>query len=548
MKLTLNGEALDLLPGATVRDALHAFDADAPGVLAAMLDHHVVELNDVLPAGGVLRPLTLREEEGRRIYERSLRFVLLLAVEQLMPGQQVRIEYSVGRGVFLRLPGQAASPQTAAALRERMARLTAADLPFEKRTWSLGEAVRYFEQTGQQDKVKLLQYRTVPYFNMYGCGGMWEYFYGAMAASTGAVRVFDLVPYADGFVLQMPAPEAPGVPAPYVDRPKHLSVFRQSANWCDILGVVNAADLAELLDKKEMRFFIRVNEALHEQAIGAIARDIVFRKRRVVLVAGPSSSGKTTFAGRLAVQLRVLGRRSHRVSLDDYYLDRDAIPREPDGSLDLESIHTLDLPLLQRQVRALMAGEEVEIPRFSFQTGRRCDTGEPLRLGEDEIVIIEGIHGLNPMLSEGMPAEDIYRIFVSALTCINLDDHNRIRTTDVRLLRRLVRDQLFRGTPPEQTLAMWPSVRRGEETWIFPYQEMADSMFNTALHYELPILRHFAYPYLCRVKPEDPGYLLASHLRKTLNYLPDIDEALLSEIPPLSLLREFIGGCTIDCV
>ncbi len=548
MKLTLNGEALDLLPGATVRDALHAFDADAPGVLAAMLDHHVVELNDVLPAGGVLRPLTLREEEGRRIYERSLRFVLLLAVEQLMPGQQVRIEYSVGRGVFLRLPGQAASPQTAAALRERMARLTAADLPFEKRTWSLGEAVRYFEQTGQQDKVKLLQYRTVPYFNMYGCGGMWEYFYGAMAASTGAVRVFDLVPYADGFVLQMPAPEAPGVPAPYVDRPKHLSVFRQSANWCDILGVVNAADLAELLDKKEMRFFIRVNEALHEQAIGAIARDIVFRKRRVVLVAGPSSSGKTTFAGRLAVQLRVLGRRSHRVSLDDYYLDRDAIPREPDGSLDLESIHTLDLPLLQRQVRALMAGEEVEIPRFSFQTGRRCDTGEPLRLGEDEIVIIEGIHGLNPMLSEGMPAEDIYRIFVSALTCINLDDHNRIRTTDVRLLRRLVRDQLFRGTPPEQTLAMWPSVRRGEETWIFPYQEMADSMFNTALHYELPILRHFAYPYLCRVRPEDPGYLLASHLRKTLNYLPDIDEALLSEIPPLSLLREFIGGCTIDCV
>ena len=548
MKLTLNGEALDLLPGATVRDALHAFDADAPGVLAAMLDHHVVELNDVLPAGGVLRPITLREEEGRRIYERSLRFVLLLAVEQLMPGQQVRIEYSVGRGVFLRLPGQAASPQTAAALRERMARLTAADLPFEKRTWSLGEAVRYFEQTGQQDKVKLLQYRTVPYFNMYGCGGMWEYFYGAMAASTGAVRVFDLVPYADGFVLQMPAPEAPGVPAPYVDRPKHLSVFRQSANWCDILGVVNAADLAELLDKKEMRFFIRVNEALHEQAIGAIARDIVFQKRRVVLVAGPSSSGKTTFAGRLAVQLRVLGRRSHRVSLDDYYLDRDAIPREPDGSLDLESIHTLDLPLLQRQVRALMAGEEVEIPRFSFQTGRRCDTGEPLRLGEDEIVIIEGIHGLNPMLSEGMPAEDIYRIFVSALTCINLDDHNRIRTTDVRLLRRLVRDQLFRGTPPEQTLAMWPSVRRGEETWIFPYQEMADSMFNTALHYELPILRHFAYPYLCRVRPEDPGYLLASHLRKTLNYLPDIDEALLSEIPPLSLLREFIGGCTIDCV
>lgn len=550
MKLTYRDRTLDLLPGCTVRDALQALNACPEGTLAAMLDQRVVELRDVLPAGGTLAPLTLRDEEGRRIYERSLRFVLLLAAGRLFPGQQVRVEYSVGHGVFLRLPGlkEASPADTARALRDAMRKIADADLPFEKRTWSLQEAIRYFSQTGQEDKVKLLQRRTVPYFNMYGCSGMWEYFYGAMAPSTGAVRVFDLLPYADGFVLQMPAAEHPHEPAPYVDRPKHLSVFRQSAEWCSILGVVNAADLAELIEKKEMRFFIRVNEALHEQAIASIAHDIAAKKRRVVLVAGPSSSGKTTFAGRLAVQLRVLGLKSHRISLDDYYLNRDIIPREPDGSLDLEAIHTLDLPLLQAHVRALMAGQEVMVPRFSFHTGKRCEEGVPLQLGEEEIVIIEGIHGLNPQLSEGMPAERIYRIFVSALTCINLDDHNRIRTTDVRLLRRLVRDHLFRGTPPEQTLAMWPSVRRGEEKWIFPYQELADSMFNTALHYELPVLRHFAYPHLQQMKPDDPGYLLASRLRKTLNYLPDIDESLLAEIPPLSLLREFIGGCTIDLV
>lgn len=550
MKLTYRDHTIDLLPGCTVRDALQALNACPNGTLAAMLDQRVVELRDVLPAGGTLTPLTLHDEEGRRIYERSLRFVLLLAAARLWPGQQVRVEYSIGHGVFLRLPGlkEADPASTARTLRDAMREIADADLPFEKRTWSLEEAIRYFSQAGQQDKVKLLQRRTVPYFNMYGCGGMWEYFYGAMAPSTGAVRVFDLLPYADGLVLQMPTAEKPQVPSPYIDRPKHLTMFRQSAAWCDILGVVNAADLADLIEKREMRFFIRVNEALHEQAIASIAHDIAAKGRRVVLVAGPSSSGKTTFAGRLAVQLRVLGLKSHRISLDDYYLNRDLLPREADGSLDLEAIHTLDLPLLQAHVRALMAGQEVTVPRFYFPTGKRCEEGVPLRLGEDELVIIEGIHGLNPLLSEGMSEKSIYRVFVSALTCINLDNHNRIRTTDVRLLRRLVRDHLFRGTPPEQTLAMWPSVRRGEEKWIFPYQELADSMFNTALHYELPVLRHFAYPHLQQMKPDDPGYLMASRLRKTLNYLPDIDESLLAEIPPLSLLREFIGGCTIDLV
>lgn len=499
-----------------------------------------------MPDGSVLTTLTLHHDEGRRIYERSLRFVMLLAVRRLYPGQQVRIEFSAGKGVFVRLPGVCMDDDTITALEHEMTAIIAADEPFVRAQWTTQQALAYFEQDGQADKAALFRHRTAPCITMYGCGGMWEYFYGAMVPSTSYVRVFGLTLYREGFVLRMPGPEQPDQAAPYVDRPKHLAVFGQSAHWCSILGVENVSDLAAMAEEKQLRFFIRVNEALHDRAISDIAYDIVARDRRIVLVAGPSSSGKTTFAGRLAVHLRVLGRRAYRLSLDDYYLNRDQIPRESDGSIDLEALHTLDLPLLRDHMRRMLKGETVEVPRFNFKQGRREPTGVPLTLGPNDLVIIEGIHGLNPSLCEGMPMEQVHRVFVSALTCINLDDHNRIRTTDVRLLRRIVRDHQFRGTSPEQTLSMWPNVRRGEETWIFPYQEQADSMFNTALHYELPILRHYAYPLLVALAPDAQGYALAARLRKTLNYIPDIPEALLQEIPPLSLLREFIGGCTID--
>lgn len=520
--------------------------AGCKDAMAAMVEHTLTELNQPLNGDGCLTPITLADEEGRRIYERSLRFVMLLAAHQLWPGQQVRIEYSAGGGVLVNLPGLQLSSAVVAALRSRMQALTQADLPFERKRWATKDAVRYFEEQGEPDKVALLQRRSQPYFDMYGCGGMWEYFYGAMAPSTGYVRVFDVVYRAPGFVLLSADAAHPGQPKAYMDSPKHLAVFEQSAKWCEILGVTNVCDLADMAEAGRLRSFIRVNEVLHEQALSGIAKDILRQEKRVVLVAGPSSSGKTTFAGRLAIHLIALGRRAVRVSLDDYYLDRDLLPREADGSMDLESIHALDLPLLQQQVRELVDGQMVEIPLFSFADGKRKQQGHTVQLGPRDILILEGIHGLNPMLSEGMPAGLIHRIFVSALTCLNLDDHNRIRTTDVRLLRRIVRDYQFRGTLPSETLAMWPSVRRGEETWIFPYQEMADSMFNTALHYELPVLRHVAYELLCRITPDQPGWLLASRLRKTLNYIPDIDETILAEVPPLSLLREFIGGSTID--
>lgn len=546
MLLTYGTMQCDVLQPCTAAEGLRALKVNMDGVLAAQRGGQVLELGDVIPGGGELAPITLKEEEGRRVYERSLRFVMLLAVRRLHPGQRVRIEYSVGRGVLVQLPGMTLTAAQVAALETEMRRITADNLPFIRKVWKLEDAKRYFADEGQTDKEALLQLRPFQYFTMYGCGGMWEYFYGAMAPSTGYVPVFALIPHAGGFVMQLPAPSAPDYPAPYVDSPKHLAVFAQSAAWCSILQVENAADLARLMHKGGMRTFIRVNEALHDKAIAAIAESIVQRGRRVVLIAGPSSSGKTTFAGRLDVQLRVLGYHPVKISLDNYYRNRDTLPRQEDGSLDLEDIHALDLPLLQQQVRQLLAGETVEVPRFSFVTGKREEEGVSVALAPGEMVLLEGIHGLNPLLSEGIPEEYIHRVFVSALTCLNLDDHNRIRTTDVRLLRRIVRDHQFRGTSAEATLRMWQSVRQGEDRWIFPFQEQADSMFNTALHYELPILKCYAYDLISEIPDTSECYLLARRLLKTLHYIPAPPEELLDEIPPISLLREFIGGSTFD--
>ena len=543
-----NGEhTADIPVGATAAQALSALGLLGADTLAAMSGGLSVDLSAPLPCGGKIAPVTLADEEGRRVYERSLRFVLLLALRRRMPGQRVRIEHSVHGGVLIRLPGRTVTGEDLDGLREEMRGITAARLPFTQEVWPRERAIDYFAADGQEDKAALLRTRPYDWFRVYRCGEMVEYFYGVMAPDTGSVAVFDLAAVdSDGFALLLPTKGAADTPQTYLSRPKHMAVFAQSSRWCGILGVTNVADLTALQRRGGLREFIRVNEVLHDLAMGEIAERIVEENRRVVLVAGPSSSGKTTFAGRMAVQLRVKGCRGWRLSLDDYYLDRDAIPREPDGTLDLEHLRTLDLDRFQADVNRLLRGEEAEIPRFSFVTGKREPEGHPLRLGEGEVLIVEGIHALNPELSAAIPPDAVHRIFVSDLTCLNLDDHNRIRTTDVRLLRRIVRDHRCRGTTPEETLAMWPSVRQGEERWIFPFQERADSVFNTALHYELPVLRHFAYDLLEAVPPEAEGYLAARRLMKLLHYIPDIDERILDEIPPLSLLREFIGGCTID--
>ena len=532
--------------GRTVQECLKALDSFPRGTLAAQSGGVVRELNDSLNQDCTLIPLTLENEEGRRIYERSLRFVMLLALRHLYPMQRVRIEYSVGYGVFVRLPGIELHRQDIVRIENEMRRLADLDLVFEKKRWTKEDAIRYFEEEKQEDKVELLRRRPVPYFNMYSIDGMWEYFYGAMTVSTGYVRVFTMFELRGGFVLQLPAGADFDHAAPYIYRPKHLEVFAQSADWCEILGVTNVSDLSRMIEDHRLRHFIRVNEALHEAAINEIARKIHEQHKHVVLLAGPSSSGKTTFAGRLAIHLQMYGHPCRRISMDDFFINRDDLPMQVDGTRDFDSLEALDVKLMTDSLTGLLNGEEVFMPNFDFAAGVKDYMTPPTKLEPGEIIILEGIHGLNPAISETLPADEIYRVFASALTCLNLDDHNRIRTTDVRLLRRIVRDNQFRDYPPEETLAIWPKVRSAEEKYIFTYQENADSMFNTALQYELPVLKLFAYDLLKEVSSDSPNYLLARRLIKTLNYLPDLDPEVLDEIPPLSLLREFIGGCTLE--
>ena len=546
MIIRSNNNQKEFPEGTTVQNCLKGLDAFPRGTLAALSGGIVIELNDPLRRDCTLTPLTLEHEEGRRIYERSLRFVMLLALRHLYPYQQVRIEYSVGYGVFVRLPGIELHRQDIVKIENEMHRIVDLDLVFTRKQWTREDAIRYFNEEKQPDKVELLTRRPMPTFTMYSIDGMWEYFYGAMTVSTGYVPVFTLFELRGGFVLQLPAGSDFDHAAPYIYRPKHLEVFQQSAHWCEVLGVTNVSDVSIMIEENRLRNFIRVNEALHETAIDDIAKKIHEQHKHVALVAGPSASGKTTFAARLAVHLQMYGHPSRRISMDDFFINRAELPVQLDGTRDFETIEALDVKLLADTISGLLNGEEVFIPGFDFESGEKEWMNPPTTLEPGEIIILEGIHGLNPKIVDQLPADEIYRIFASALTCLNLDDHNRIRTTDVRLLRRIVRDKQFRGYMPEATLALWPNVRRGEEKYIFAYQENADSMFNTALHYELPILKLYAYDLLKDVPPDSPNYLLARRLIKALNYLPDVDESLLDEIPPLSLLREFIGGCTLD--
>ena len=487
------------------------------------------------------RTLTYRDEEGRRIYERTLQFVLLLAIRRVLgEKQRVRIEHSLGQGIYIDLPGIAACEQTAADIDAEMRRIVAEDLPFTRPDGTKRESLQAFEDAGLTDKVRLLNFRNFEPNLLFCAGGMIEYFYGELAPSTGYVPVFAVKCESPGLILLMPDTAAPERTAPRRSLPKLKALFAESNRWNDMQHIAAAADLNDRIAGRGFRELVRVCEGYQERLIHRIADEIAGRGSRLILIAGPSSSGKTTFSYRLQTALSVLGVESVRISMDDYYIDRDKLIPDENGQYDLERLDTLDVPLLDAHLAALLRGETVEIPEFDFTIQRRTDHTHPLTLHPGQVIIIEGIHGLNEQLTASVPRSEKYKIYISALTTLNLDDHNRIRTTDARLLRRLVRDHLFRGTPPEQTIAMWPSVRRGEENYIFPYQEEADVMFNSSLPYELAIMKKYAYPMLKAVPPTDPGYSIAHRLSKFLNYIYSTDA--LDEVPPGSLLREFVGG------
>ena len=486
--------------------------------------------------------MNARNEEERRIYERSARLILLLAVREVCPGAKVRIEHSIGFGVYMTMNGVSLTAALVRRIEEKMHEIVQQDQPIVKSRWTRAQAMDYFRSVGQDDTVRLLAHRPFDYFNVYTCDGLSEYFYGEMAPSTGAVRSFALRFYYPGMVLLLPGEDLAGAPAPFAERPQLMRTYAEANEHSRILACQSAADLNEIIERGEIRSFIRVSEALHARTIAHIAERIAARGARVVFIAGPSSSGKTTFANRLSVELRVIGKRPVAISLDNYYRNRDEIPLGEDGKPDLECLESIDVPLFNEQLVDLLAGREVELPKYSFYTKRREEQGMRLSVADDQILIVEGIHGLNDALSADIPSELKFRVYVSALTQLNLDDHNRIRTTDVRLMRRMVRDRRTRATSAIQTMDMWDKVRKGEEKYIFPYQEKADVMFNSSLLYEIAVLKKYAYPMLCEIEEESEYYVRARRLVKFLNYFRDCADE--SEIPPTSILREFVGGCT----
>jgi uridine kinase len=515
-------------------------DEPTAPVVGAVVNGELRELNYPVTMDSRIRPVTMAESDGMLIYRRSLTFLLDAAFEDLFPEASLTIDHSVSfGGYYCRVSGmKRLSVHKLVRLERRMRQLVAADLPFIKREVSLTEAVAYFQAKGQLDKVRLLAHRTKDYLVLYRLGDHQDYHHGYMVPSTGYLCWFAISPTEGGFTLRFSRRARPTEIQPLPDYPKLLVAFRQYGDWLDRLGIANVGTLNDVIQSGHIREIILASEAQHEQHVAEIASQIAGRGQvRVVLIAGPSSSGKTTFSKRLAIQLIAQGIAPFALEMDNYFLNRDQTPLAEDGKPDFESVRALDSARLANDVKCLIDGEQVPLPCFNFKTGKR-EPGDTIQLQPGQIIIMEGIHGLNPELNLDLPPERAFRIYVSCLTQLNLDHHNRISTTDTRLLRRIVRDARERGYTAQDTISRWEAVRRGEKRYIFPYQENADIMFNSALAYELSALKPLVEPLLRQVTLGTPEYIEAKRLLALLEWFRPVAPDL---IPENSILREFLG-------
>lgn len=489
--------------------------------------------------------LSLRHPSALRAYTRSLFFVLCKAVHDLYGTGHVVINVPVSNGYHCDLHiGHQVTDADVAAIRKRMQEIVAAAIPIHRHQATTEDAIRMFREMGTVSKVKLLEGLGSLYTTYYEIDGYADYYYGSMLNNTGQLTLFGIEPYFGGILLRVPSPQDPSRLGELVRQDKMFDIFMEHHHWQDILGISTIGDLNKAVEEGKSNGLIQLSEALQEKKIAQIADEIAKRKNvKMVLIAGPSSSGKTTTCKRLSVQLAVNGIHPIGISLDDYFVNREQTPRDETGDYDYEHLHALNIPLLNEQMNALFRGEEVELPRYNFQMGRSEKSGRRLRLQGNEVLVLEGIHALNPELTASIPNDQIFRVYASALTTILLDTHNYIPTTDNRLLRRIVRDYKYRGVSACDTIRRWPSVRRGENRWIFPYQENADAMFNSAMLFELAVLKNQALPLLEQVPENCEEYAEAYRLMKFLRYIHTIKE---DQIPPTSLLREFLGGSSFE--
>ena len=507
-------------------------------------NYRLFELKKTLKRDCELKFITTGDSVGNKTYKRSMCLMLVKAIHDVCNHDdscKVRIDFSVDKGYYCTVSGNVElSEEFLACVKKRMLEMVELKMPIEKKSIHTDEAIALFKKHGMRDKERLFEYRRVSKVNVYSMNEFEDYYYGYMVPDVSYLPYFELYLYGEGFVIQMPESENPTVVPPFRPRQKLFQVLNESSKWGDMLGIQTVADLNEAVTKGNLQETILVQEALQEKKIGDIARTIVDRENvKFILIAGPSSSGKTTFSHRLSIQLRAHGMIPHPIAVDNYFVNREDTPKDNDGNYNYECLEAIDVKQFNQDLTELLEGKEVELPTYNFKTGKREYNGQTKKLGEHDVLVIEGIHCLNDALTYRLPKENKFKVYISALTQLNIDEHNRIPTTDGRLLRRMVRDARTRGTNARNTIAMWPSVRRGEEENIFPYQEEADVMFNSALIYELAVLKQYAEPVLFGIEKDCEEYIEAKRLLKFLDYFVGIGS---EHVPSNSLLKEFIGG------